>query len=386
MNKQLYKRLKLFFILFLSTSFTSQVIKDSVLGKPKFVKESVIFLNDSGPYTFMKGDDEYGHATIMEPQNLRESMRDTWFGTDFCRYINNQTYYDKSRNIIKQTWYYKSGEIVDDYDYVYDGLNRLITEKSKNSYSQHTSRYFYSKNEKIAKFEEYSSKWKDEPVKKYVSNKDGFKPLFITKYDSVSKTDSIFAITNKIWKKNADGSFSSSNDTIYHKKLSGMKIYDSVYRLIEEKSFNYEDDLQNRKVFLTQHLKYEYDNSGNLTKKTNFSDGNLYSYTMSENGKIFKEEKKYNAGKTSYTVYNYTKDQKLERETTYYNNKLWYDNRFEYKDNYITKLYYLDGDKQKSTTVVVFKYKFDKHKNWTEIIKNVNGKDLYKWIREIQYY
>jgi hypothetical protein len=133
-------------------------------------------------------------------------------------------------------------------------------------------------------------------------------------------------------------------------------------------------------------MTYEYDDSVNLIKKTDIKDGKYHYYTILGNGKIIKEEKDGNYGKTMSTTYTYTKDQKLERETTYYNDKLWYDNRFEYKDNYITKLYYLDEDKQKSTTVVVFKYKFDKHKNWIEIVKNVNGKDLYKWIREIQYY
>ncbi len=59
-------------LLFLSIYGNSQVIKDTVLSKPKFVKEYVVFLNDSGPFTFMKGDDEYGHATIMRPDNLRK--------------------------------------------------------------------------------------------------------------------------------------------------------------------------------------------------------------------------------------------------------------------------------------------------------------------------
>lgn len=95
------KQLFFFFILLFSL-FNSQVIKDTVLGKPKYVKESVIFLNDSGPYTFMKGDDEYGHATIMTPQNLRESMKNSWFETDFCRYINNETYYDEHKKYYKR--------------------------------------------------------------------------------------------------------------------------------------------------------------------------------------------------------------------------------------------------------------------------------------------
>jgi len=132
----------LLFIILTSTFINCQVIKDTVLGKPKFVKESVVFLNNSGPFTFMEGDDEYGHAMIMTPENLRNSMKDTWFETDFCRYINNETYYSENRNIIKETWYYKSGEIVDAYVYKYDYLNRLITEKSKNKYSERTIRNF----------------------------------------------------------------------------------------------------------------------------------------------------------------------------------------------------------------------------------------------------
>ena len=64
--------------------------------------------------------------------------------------------------------------------------------------------------------------------------------------------------------------------------------------------------------------------------------------------------------------------------------------RFVYKNNHIEKLFYLvNGGMSKKDlkpTEIIFKYKFDKQKNWTEIIKNVNGNDLYKWVREIQYY
>lgn len=382
------KAILLFFI-FSSSFFYSQIIKDTVLGKPKSVKEFVIFLNESGPFTFMKGDDEYGHATIMKPKNLRLSMKGSWFETDFCRYINNETYYDKNRNIIKETWYYKSGEIVDDYVYTYDDLNRLMLEKSKNKYSERTSRYFYNGKNKNVKFKEHYSKWKDEPVKRYFNNIENIKPLFIAKYDTLSNTDSIFAITNNIWKGVGDGSYTRSNDTIYHKKLNCVKFYDNKYRIVEEKFFNYEDDLKNKKIYLNGHLKYEYDSYGNIIKKTNVDDGKFYSYMMSDSGKIIKEEKKDSFGKTSYTVYNYTKDQKLERETSYYNDNVSLDIRFEYKDNYITKVFYLDkfGQQNKiEPTVITFKYVFDKKNNWTEIIKNVDGKDLYKWIRKIEYY
>lgn len=381
----------LLFFVFLFSVFNSQIIKDSVLGKPRYVKESVIFINDSGPYTFLRGDNEYGHAVIMTPKNLRGRMKETWFETHFCRYINNETFYDKNRNVTKETWYYRSGEIVDDYDYTFDNLNRLILEKRKNEYSEISYRYFYNGNNKTIKFKEAYYKKKDKPVEKYIANLDSFKPLFVTKFDTISKTDSIFAVTNDIWKKYNDGhSYIKAKDSIYHKKLSRVKTYDKLYRVIEEKVFRHEDDFQNKKIVLGEHFKYEYDNYGNLTKKINFSDGNLYSYIVSENGKIIKEEKKDNAGKTSYTLYTYTKDQKLESETTYYNDKLGFEKKFEYKGNYIIQLYYLDKfgreDEQIEPTIIKFKYSFDKHNNWTQVIKNVNGKDLYKWIRKIEYY
>ncbi|SEM54383.1 hypothetical protein SAMN05421856_10492 [Chryseobacterium taichungense] len=176
-----------FILLFLSVYGNAQVIKDTVLGKPKFVKEYVVFLNDSGPSTFMKSDDEYGHAMIMRPDNLRKSMAGSWFETNFCRYINNETAYDKNRNITKEIWYYRSGEIVDDYDYTYDNLNRLIIKKSKNSYSENIFRYFYEKNSKTVTFKEYYSKWKDEPMKKYVGKYENFQPMLTTKFDTITK-------------------------------------------------------------------------------------------------------------------------------------------------------------------------------------------------------
>ncbi|MDV7698900.1 hypothetical protein N6B72_18380 [Chryseobacterium soli] len=383
------KKLLLLFI-FSCALFNSQVIKDSVLGKPKSVKEYVIFLNDSGPFTFLKGDDAYGHAIIMRPKNLRNSMRNSWFETDFCRYIYNETFFDKNRNITKEIWYHKSGDIVDDYDYMYDDLNRLTIQKTKNNYSETTSRYFYEGNSKTAKFKEYYSKSKDEPLKKFVGNLESSKPLFITKFDTISKTDSIFAITNDIWRKVGERSYTRAEDSVYYRKLSRVKIYDNQYKVIEEKFFNYKDDYQNKKITLTRHLKYEYDKPGNVIKQTDFKDGKFYSYIMFGNGKIVREERIDSYGKTIYTIYTYTKDQKLERKTTYYKDKVWYEIRFEYKNNYITKLFYLDKfgheDEQIEPTVISFKYIFDKQKNWKEVIKNVDGKDLYKWVRIIEYY
>ncbi|MDN3690966.1 hypothetical protein QWZ06_01120 [Chryseobacterium tructae] len=361
----------LFILSFLSTYFNSQIIKDTVLGKPKFVKEYVVFLNESSPFTFMTNDSEYGHAVIMTPDNLRKRMRDTWFETDFCRDINNETYYDKKRNIINEIWYYRSGKIVDDYNYTYDRLNRLTSQSSK-GYSERTYLYFYDGNNKTAKFSELYYKGKDEPMEKYTNNLESFKPLYTTKFDSITKTDSIFAITNDIWKKVEKG-YTMVKDSVYRKKLSQVKIYNNQYKVIESKAFNYTTDFENKEVYLSEHFKYDYDELGNLIKRTNIEHGKYHNY-----------------GRTYYTVYTYTKDQKLEKETIYRNDKVWFETRFEYNGNYITKLYYLDKfgveDKEVEPVTITFKYTFDKDKNWIKIIKNVDGKDLYKWIRKIEYY
>jgi len=367
----------------------SKVITDHILGNPKFVKEYVIFLNNSGPFTFMKGDSEYGHSIMMTPRSLRASMKGTWFETDFCRYINNETYYDRNQKIVKETWFYKSGEIVDDHNYTYDILGRLVKESSKNRYSKDSLLFFYEGNKKEVKFEKSYYKWKNDPVKININNFESEKPLLITKFDTLSKTDSIFTVTNDIWRKVGERSYTRGKDSIYQKKLSRIKIYNNNYKVIEEKTFNYEDDHENKKIYLTEHTKYEYNEFGNLIKQSNIKDGKFYSYTMLGKGKIISEEKKANTGKTWYEMYVYDRDQRLERRTSYYDDKIQGDIRFEYKENYISKLHYLeiyDENKVAEPKIIIFKYKFDKHKNWTEVIKNVNGKDLYKWVREIKYY
>lgn len=88
--------------------------------------------------------------------------------------------------------------------------------------------------------------------------------------------------------------------------------------------------------------------------------------------------------------YEYYDDGNLKTRTHFYQGNISNRIQFVYKNNRIEKIFYLDTwGKDKNNlkpTEIIFKYKFDKQKNWTEIIKNINGKDLYKWVREIKYY
>ena len=379
----------LFFLLLFSSLFNSQVIKDSILGKPKFVKEYVVFLNNSGSFTFMQGDSEYGHATRMNPDNLRESMLKSWFETDFCRYTNNETHYNKNKKITEETWFYKDGSLVDNYKYKYDRINRLISKTRRGKTSETSQTFFYEGKEKAPSFREYNYKNKAENIKKF-DKINHQKPFSISKFDTVSKADSIFWVTDFIWKKVGEKSYQEANDSIYRKKLVQVKFYDDNLRMIETKFFDYKSDHFNKKIFQISHKKYSYDSEGNVTKETELQDGKYHYYIISEGGKYIKEEKEGNYSKSSSIEYSYMLDGTLQQKTDLYNGNISNQIRFEYKNNLIEKLFYLDtwGKKEKDLkpNIIIFKYKFDRHKNWIECIKNVDGEDLYMWKREIEYY
>lgn len=379
----------IFFILLFNFS-NSQIIKDSILGKPKYVKEYVIFLNNSGPFTFMEGDDEYGHAVIMTPQNLRNNMARSWFESDFCRYINNETNYDINRNIISETWNYKSGRTVGSYNYNYDYLGRLIYEKSTNNYSTSHKKYIYEGLSKKIKFTEYQSQWENEPARTYFNSRENRNPFIISKFDSLPKTDSIFTVTDFVWKKVGENSFQEGKDSIFRKKLTLVNFYNDNFQIKESKFFDYKLDYANKKLFQSGNTIYEYDSLGRIKRETNISDDKYHYFTLEKNGKYSEEIKDGGFASTSSTEYLYYDNGAIWIKTYYYQGNISNQFRFEYKNNLIEKLYYLDTwGKEKDNlkpTIITFKYKFDKQKNWTECVKNVNGKDLYVWKREIKYY
>ena len=377
------------FLLLISSLYNSQIIKDSILGKPKYVKEYVVFLNNSGPFTFMQGDSEYGHAVIMIPKFLRERMSKTWFESNFCRYINNETHYNSDRKITKEIWYYKSGKVVDDYSYEYDKFGRLKKEYSKNSYSDDIREYFYEGNNKYARFEKSTYRRKSEKTEFYLKDNNQFNQLSVSKYDSISKTDSIFSVTNKYMKHLGERTFTSAQDSIYRPRLTKIRIFNDSFRVIKEKLFN-PDDYNLNKIFFSNEINYQYDSVGRISKTTQFHDDKYHYFILEKNGKYREEIKNGNIASNSTTEYEYDSNSIIKTITNIYQGKISHQIRFEYKNNLIEKLYYLDtwGKKENELKhdIIIFKYKFDKHKNWTECTKNVNGKDLYIWKREIQYY
>lgn len=377
-------------LIFKAQQNNSKIIKDSLLGKPKYVKEYVVFLSDSGPYTFMSGDSEYGHAIIMEPDNLRESMRASWFGSSFCRYTNNEAFYNENGTIAKEIWYYRSGRVIGDYDYLRDSLGRLVSKRVKNKNYHTTDLYFYNGSGNKVTFIESFLKWKDEPIKKYINRYNHNEFLTVTKFDTLSRTDSIFAVTDFVWNKVGERSFQEGKDSIFRKKLSRVDLYDNNFQIRESKFFDYKLDHYNKKLFQSRYAKYERDSLGRIIKETEIQDDKYHYFVLEQNGKYREEIKEGGHASISSIIFEYYNDGTIKTRTHLYQGNISDQIQFVYKNNQIEKLFYLDTwGKNKNDlkpTEVIFKYKFDKQKNWTEIIKNVNGKDKYKWVREIEYY
>ena len=379
-----------FFLTLLLSLFTyAQVSSDTIFGKPKYVKEYVLFINDSGPYTFMNEDDEYGHAVIKTPKNLRSRMKDVWFTTNFCRFTNNETFYDINRKVTKEIWYYKSGDVLDEYYYNYDDTERLILEVTKNRYGEKKKTFFYEGKNDLPKFTKYQYKRKGSPLKTYhfVNNPSVFQ---VSKFDSIHKIDSVFAVTNTIYKKLEDSSYQSVKDSIFRQKISFVKTYNDKMQLISSKQFNYSDDYENKKIYNSSTIFYKYDERGNVVEESTVSDGNLHTYIQQKNGKYLETILPRDTPSISTVKKTFDKQNRLTKRSSSYNEKLNLETIFTFKKHLLESLSYYDDWGQKKLSnkpnLITFKYKFDKHKNWIECIKNVDGKDLYVWKREIQYH
>lgn len=377
----------LIFLIFIANLLNAQVYKDTILGTPKYVKEYVEFINNSGPFTFLKGDNAYGHAVIPTPENLREGMRETWFETDFCRYTNNETWYDKNRNIIKEIWYYKSGEMLDEYNYEYDFLGRKIVQRQHNKYSNRIKSYYYSGKNQQPDFTEEKSRWQEEPERHSIWKIPGNRLFKISKFDAISRIDSVFMITNYYNRKIGENDYREDRDSIYRPKLLEVCAYNKDFKKISSKTFGYIGEKSNNKVVNTSVHYYKYDGKGRLIEDSQQNDGKIHTYILQKNGKyISQEEIGYDLVST-LNLYEYDELGRILKKSNFSGEKLMSESIYTYQGNYIKTLSYYEkwGENPKPNSVV-FRYKFDKNQNWIECVKNVNGKDLYVWKRKIEYY
>lgn len=100
---------------------------------------------------------------------------------------------------------------------------------------------------------------------------------------------------------------------------------------------------------------------------------------------LIRKKTTYRTGMESFDHYVYDESGRISERYCCEENisKAMIIEKYKYLNNEICETEYTGENKR---YLISFKYKYDENMNWIEIIKNVDGKDLYKWIREIEYY
>ncbi|WP_299009852.1 hypothetical protein [uncultured Tenacibaculum sp.] len=357
--------------------------KDSIYGKVKKIREKVEFLTEKENPQFLYYDD-YGHSGFMGPESTISRFNRTWYSTQFCYYINYERHFNQKGKITKDIWFTKKDSFMDSYKYKYDKKDRLTRKIDSSKYSVGTETHYYENDyhENIVyenfEYDIFSFKYKrfdaEGKLIRFKSHDDyGNTDEYIYKYNADGKLLYRIYKNPNSWKKIGEKSWSyGAHDSIGSIYKDFVYRYDESNRLIQRQRFDlYEDDENHKNPKLVENIFYEYDKNNNLiqTKRINGYIKVKPTFNHSVYDKKNRLIKRYCCSE---------KESDAKRVEKYI-----------YKDDKIISLEYKEEDwpsKEMKKYQVDFEYKYDAKGNWNEIIKKVNGVQLYKWIRKIEYY
>ncbi|WKL43586.1 hypothetical protein [Flavobacterium sp. ZE23DGlu08] len=376
------KIILIFIFLFVTSIAKSQTFpKDSLYGNVKRIREKVIFLTEIENLQLLYYDD-YGHSGFMGPESTISRFHDTWYSSNFCYYLNYERFFNPNRKIIKEYWYGKRDDFMNSYRYVYDKKERLISTIDSSEYSIDTRNHY---------FEEYGD-YVDENIiyenlelnifshnyKKYKNGKvirtknfddNGTISENINHYNEFGKLDYIIYKNPNTWKKLEGNSHSYGvQDSIGVTYKNLINEYDIRNRLVKTRTFDLDSDKYSNDVIESGQTINIYEGDNLITRFTsNKNDYQTY-YNF-----------RYN--KSNQLIAKYCCEKDIA------NAKII--QKYKYKTDIISDLTYEEESFETKKMVkynISYSYKYDDNKNWTEIIKTVDGVKLYKWIREIEYY
>lgn len=365
----------LFFTFFIIAEYKSQdyLPKDTIYGNVKNIREKVVFLTKKENPQLLYYDD-YGHSGFLGPEYTISRFREIWFTQDFCYYLNYSRTFDKKGNIISDVWYGKKDNFRNSYRKIFNKDNKIIKEIDSSNYSYRTTHYYYPDSDIVNIFTiNDKGNYFRHSYKKYDNGKlkvlKEFKPSgYVDEYNYFYNKNGkleyrIYKDPNS-WRRNEDGSLSYGVlDTTLTVYKDIVNTYDEKNRILKHQTYDlYRADIDLKKPKLTLQIDYLYENDHlvSTSKRHNDDDATVNYFKYNKTGKIAEW---------------YCCDNDIKKATII--------KKFKYKDDKIISTVLIwKGEIQNIT----FRYKFDSKNNWTEIIKNVNGKDLYKWIRKIEYY
>lgn len=376
------KIILIFIFLFVTSIAKSQTFpKDSLYGNVKRIREKVIFLTEIENLQLLYYDD-YGHSGFMGPESTISRFHDTWYSSNFCYYLNYERFFNPNRKIIKEYWYGKRDDFMNSYRYVYDKKERLISTIDSSEYSIDTRNHY---------FEEYGD-YVDENIiyenlelnifshnyKKYKNGKvirtknfddNGTISENINHYNEFGKLDYIIYKNPNTWKKLEGNSHSYGvQDSIGVTYKNLINEYDIRNRLVKTRTFDLDSDKYSNDVIESGQTINIYEGDNLITRFTSNKNGYQTYYNF-----------RYN--KSNQLIAKYCCEKDIA------NAKII--QKYKYKTDIISDLTYEEESFETKKMVkynISYSYKYDDNKNWTEIIKTVDGVKLYKWIREIEYY
>ncbi len=374
--------MKYLFSIFILISFCvkSQKFQDTIIGNPKYVREYVSFLTEKQNPQFLYNSD-YGHEGFLGNEFTKKEFKEIWFNYDFVYYINYEKFYKKINNslLIKENWFYKDHSFLASFSKeFYNGkLTKLVLDSSAVNRYKTIFINYKNRNPKQIRLMKFS-KTKDYNTRKYFFKKNQLKKIsrYVNgrkQYDSVFVYDKKnlveeYVLHKRKWKNIDNNQRCFCEDPIGVKEMIKKNYFDEKNNLIKVENYKLSEDNTN---YLNSKVEYKYDDNKLIFKQDFWRDWNS-ALNKTELKKGTKTIYEYKFGKLLKKL-SYTDNQSLNMSTTYY-----YDDN----DN-ISKIEFFDNE---NCFEVTFRYRFDENNNWIEIIKNVNGKDLYMWNREIEYY
>jgi hypothetical protein len=371
-----------FSLLWFSLSYSQQ--KDTIYGKVKSIREKVIFLTQRENPKLFEIDGDYGHSGFMGPESTISRFKSIWYSTNFCYYINYEREFNDSGLLIKDIWYDKKDSLENYYRYEYDKKDRLVRkidslydlvyidthyyerDRHETIISQNSDLDFY--NYRYMRYDENGKLIRQKSIDEY-----GTIDEYIFKYNDSGKLLYRVYKNPNSWKQKSERTWSyGPQDSIGNVYKDLINKYDDLNRLTQRQRFDlYEDDENHKDPKLVENVFYEYDKNNNLilTKRINGYIKVKPTFNHSEYDKKNRLIKRYCCSEKESDA------KRIEK--------------YDYKGDEITSLEYTEESwpsKEMKTYQVDFEYKYDDKGNWNEIIKKVDGKELYKWTRQIEYY
>ena len=373
---------KNYFILALSLivfTFSEAQQKDTIYGKVKSIREKVIFLTEIENPKLFQMDSDYGHSGFVGPKSTISRFKSTWYSTHFCYYINYLRRYNEKGQIIEDIWYDKKDSLENYFRYEYDNKDRLIRKiDSVKDYVYIDTHYYEDDRHETILMQNLDFDLFVHRYKRYDENKKVIREKSINQYGILKEYIFKYNDNGKLlyriyknpysYKKVENGWSWGVQDTIGNIYKDIVNIYDESDRLIEQKRYELNSDGDHKGTILKKHKVYKYKNNNLIQEIDNFSSKRPY-YVNYEYDKENRITKKY------YYLIEESDVKRIEK--------------YDYKNDNIISLIYTGiiwPSKESTTYKIEFHYTFDDKGNWSEILKKVDSKELYKWIREIEYF